>query len=299
MLKKIFLMFVIISAIGLVSAAPCPAEFPPNFICDDNKVIHNFILMSGDVHCAIDPSNLGAGWRWLDCNAFGECTFRPVDTTDCYDAVEDVACCPTGAGDCDTSTDQCRPDIVRPKICSAHNDSQAVCEGLDFSVFAKNEIEIADPSSRKCFTDWWAPIGGDTCEFYKGCLCKWNASDGGHCDAVVNISYDNCVGGSSPAESGRCVRHGILLGQCDGQVAKIPINWMAKWEGTPNPGNPEFDGCINDNGMIACPNAVKLGFFSLFHLIIAILILIIVYYFYSKTRKIKIKKPKKKSKGKK
>ena len=117
---------------------------------------------------------------------------------------------------------------------------------------------------------------GSSCINYKRCYCEWvETGDGsGTCGATSEEVYATLCKGTTPKKC--TITHTDSEGRCDTE-GYIIAKWIGTWKVdgvvAPNTGQCPAEGTTTFD----CKDVAKLGFFSMFNFIIAILSIITIY----------------------
>lgn len=216
-----------------------------------------------------------------------------LSMTQCYnvEGIPTANCCPIVASICNTN--KCEPG---PQYCA--NLTKEQCKDLDegYPIIAASDLEtdqILSSSNLVCntFSDNYGEQG---CYNYLACQCEWDETNG--CEAVAehqiydgreNIFYDEDTAlsvisdfcGAGTPVIGKCKFSFNLVDNCD-TLGFLNRGWVTNWIGD----GVKPDYCNSGEDRIPCLDVVKLGFFNVLNLIIAVIVIALIYTF------IKIKK---------
>jgi len=130
------------------------------------------------------------------------------------------------------------------------------------------------------------------CLFVVNCRCEWNSVNN-----ICEARYDL---------TDICLHDEITVGECIYTMADsatecvnglITLSWIAEWTGSPD--DPYAKYCVSGEKTVPCPTTIKLTFFTIKNLIIAVLIIILIYIILNSIKKERIKKFKKRKNPKK
>jgi hypothetical protein len=177
--------------------------------------------------------------------------------------------------------------VEGPQHCSEISDNYNCTNGR-FSHLARKDLEtdlILSGKSCDSFGDRY----GDSCFEYTSCECKWD----GECKAVTkeeiydgNIFHegsiglqDNCNSNETP-DTGSCSFNFEIIDNC-GTKGFLDRTWTGNWVGTGD--SPEY--CKSGNDRQPCLDIIKLDFFSLRNILIAVVVIVLIYIFIKRKKR--------------
>jgi len=164
--------------------------------------------------------------------------------------------------------------------CMQFNQSQNDCERNTSASIANRSV----PSNIQCgaLSDLYDLEGTSMkCINETICKCAWNATST-RCDAIENHTQ-TCADGTAMVERvpGSCtwtVNSWNDLCSTDGI---IEVQWQGFLEGEYI---DSVDTCTGKSEIIECASSIKMGFFSITNIIIAVVLIAIIYYLFSKKK---------------
>lgn len=208
-------------------------------------------------------------------------------------------CCPGGYS-CNNNH-ECVVDLIQS--CSDY-DTKASCEAEDGhpGLAAEELSSIIDDEFPGGCEDYYKDYG-DSCYEYLNCRCIWDDSEdtclprsnhkvANSSNTIQNWDYNtipetatSSCNAPSAAQTGECVfSEFVYTGSCLDGDEFITKSWEALFEtNAASSSDPSY--CQGGSEIITCEKLVRLPFFSLQNLIIAIVLLIIIYYIIIRKKK--------------
>ena len=201
---------------------------------------------------------------------------------DCYNGLAPVGsqnCCPIAAPSCEN--DIC---VFGPQHCNEYNNVDE-CNSASPSV-SINDLQT-DSIGLDCNDYYGVRYGADLlCEDYISCQCRWDENRG--CEAVAEqqifyagtgVFYNYSTRANVPSTCssgidrlGGCIFSFDIIDKCE-TIGFLERAWTTIWEG----GSSTLEECKNNEDRVPCLDVVKLDFFSIRNLIIAVIIIVIIY----------------------
>tara|TARA_Y100000310_G_scaffold292220_1_gene320820 strand:- start:223 stop:1059 length:837 start_codon:yes stop_codon:yes gene_type:complete len=212
---------------------------------------------------------------------------------DCYrnEGIPEDYCCPILSSTCNNDN-TCIDEGIQH--CNQYTESE--CEG--HPNIARNDLQNEGTLGDLECGKYNGIYGSDKiCFNYLSCQCKWD-DDEKKCNAISEhqiYNPDNGVDGSHYGEgeenlidancgdgtpiTGNCTFSLDIVDDCD-TTEFLTRGWVANWSGSNKP-----DYCKSGEDRIPCLKVIKLGFFSVTNLIIAVIAIIIIYIIIKKKKK--------------
>jgi len=208
------------------------------------------------------------------------------------DGFSTTDCCPIGYSICDENGICINNNKLH---CGDFTDKTSCEDANGHPIIAANDLDTDKILKEKGLTcNTWNEIYGDKCYNYIACGCQWNETKG--CQAVsehqiyvpaddsfynassVPINIKNTCNAETSPDLGQCSFDFNIIDNCD-TIGFLIRTWTAESQGTTG------DYCKDGNDRIPCLDVVKLPFFTLINIIIAVGIIIGVYWFIIKKKK--------------
>jgi len=219
--------------------------------------------------------------------------FRPegIDTS----GNSKAECCPFGYDCTLDGTYKCKFDPM--DSCEDFKDEVGCIDDSGHEIIARNELNPIVQGEFPGGCTNFNKLYGDFCYEFLSCRCQWNVTATecqaiskhklGHItpDNITTWDFDNlpdnidstCNAVVAPS-TGNCIFDFIYEGSCSDGDEFIVRSWTAFYDTNDASENtPEY--CVDGSDIISCEKVIRLGFFNLINLMIAILFLIVIYYF--------------------
>ena len=226
-----------------------------------------------------------------DCNRVGGINLNGDPRT---------TCCPNGYtcgndGEC----------LYEPRNRCSDFTTQSDCEDLDdghTDLAALELITLINEEFPGGCRDYNA-VYGELCYEYLDCNCEWDNTNNA-CNPSSNHKLGKISAGtienwdfaslpsnagtictaSSSSTSGRCTFDFTYEGSCLDGDEFITRRWTAFYEDSAAASN-DLDYCQDGSEIIPCERVVRLNFFGIQNLVVAIILIIIIYYFWERKKK--------------
>ncbi|MAG02958.1 hypothetical protein CMI42_06475, partial [Candidatus Pacearchaeota archaeon] len=221
---------------------------------------------------------------------------------DCYreegvnlDGEVQQTCCPIGYA-CGNDN---RCEFTGQSFCSDFSEED--CDGNEAVASSELDDLLNDDFGLGC--SYWEKYG-DVCAEFVDCQCEWRDSEwrDSKCQAVSdhkvqdltdnsapiqNWDYNSlpsniselCSAGSDTPQSGKCSFDFKYEGNCNDGDEFVVRSWIVHWDQGDGGESARPGYCEDDSDTVICGNVVKLGFFSLWNLLIVVLGLVVFYGF--------------------
>tara|TARA_Y100000310_G_C20608048_1_gene776561 strand:- start:466 stop:1314 length:849 start_codon:yes stop_codon:yes gene_type:complete len=204
----------------------------------------------------------------------------------CYNELAPLGgqdCCPISASICDRGTNIC---IQGAQHCSELDETEC---NRGYPIIATNDLQTESNEGLICNDYYGVPYGGVDllCNDYVSCQCKWDEDRG--CEAVAEqqifyagtgVFYNYSTRANVPSNCssgidrlGDCSFSFDIIDNCE-TIGFLDRGWTTIWGGVETR-RPDY--CEAGGDRVPCLDVVKLDFFSIRNLIIAVIIIIIIY----------------------
>lgn len=252
------------------------AEITGNTITWGGETGVGFKLSSTNPQCVLVDSN--PAWQ-----VYSESTkVTTASGSDCYrsNGFPSTTCCQIGQV-CNLTSYKCYSPSTPVNYCRDYTSlGKTACQNANSGV---GELSVEEYKQDSNFCNYGSYNDSTGCTLVRtSCKCMWFPSTG-RCDFNYT-EVNSCVeGGTITSIPGNCVISlGNVIDNCN-STGELKYDAIATWSGdlTDTQGN-----CINKTVVASCGSLLKLPFFSVFNVIIA-LVIIAVLYFIAKRKFIK------------